>query len=187
MLLLEKVLLVTRDLLRDELENITQIDKSIRITDDEKVPTYAGEEFINLYGATVSNEYPLEQPVRKEVYSITIGITRRLQAIPTDVSAESIYVEDLITRTKSTMIRRAYEIINHIDGNWGIPALIRQDTDLTSYDFCITSPLGFSNSSPLVEKWAEHFRLDDDSERPQALFLELTFSGLTAYFKKDVG
>ena len=185
MLLTQPLLINARDTLRDNLSNITQKEKSIRLTNERRVPAYAGEEFINLFGVVVSNEWDPIEITRVENYSLSIGITRRLEGIPTDSSAESIYVQDLITRAKEVMTRRAYEIISIIDGNWGIPALIRQDEDLAEIaDFCILSPLGYLGSAELEEVYADHFHLEDPSDRPQALFLELSFGGLQAYFTK---
>jgi hypothetical protein len=183
-LITDALLTTVRDILRDNLTHITETDKSIRITNDEKVPSYSGEEFINLYGCTVRNDFPLLADTRKEVYGVKIGITRRLIGIPTDQSAEAIYINDLISRTKSTMARRAYEIINLIDGSYGIPALINQMDWSDFPDFCVITPLCYSSSQEIEEKYAEHFYSEDDSERPQALFLELSFDGLEAYFSK---
>jgi len=194
MILTEAILETIRTFLRDGLTNVSNNNttlaakRSIRITNDEKVPPYAGEEFINIYGAVTENEYEPYIQVRKEVYSLNIGITRRLVGIPPDTSAEAMYTydEELITRNKQSMLKRAYEIIGLIDGNWGIPAMIRQmGCDSGDCDACILTPLGFAGSSPIEEKFAEHFRGDDDSERPQALFLELSFSGMEAYSDKD--
>jgi hypothetical protein len=188
MILTEPLLETIRDTLRDELTNITLPSRSILITNDEKLPSYSGEEFINIYGATTSNEYEPIFQARKEVYSLNIGITRKLIGIPPDISAEAMYTqnETVINRVKQTMITRAYEIIELIDGNWGIPALIRQmGCDSGDCDACILSPLGFTGSSALEEKYAEHFRLEDDGDRPLALFLELQFSGMEVYSDKD--
>jgi hypothetical protein len=186
MIITETLLETVRDILRDDIDNLTQTDKSIRITNDRKVPAYAGEEFINLYGVNVTNLYEPSFEVRKEAYSLNIGITRRFTGIPQDVSAESIYTydADLFTRTKSSMLVRAHEIITLIDGKWGIPALIRQSETLENYNFCILTPLGFIGASELEEVWAEHFRGEDDGERPQALFLELSFGGMEVYTNK---
>lgn len=185
MLLTQPLLLNIQEILIDNLTDITEKEKSILITNDEKVPPYAGEEFINLFGITVENELDPVEIQRVENYSLSIGITRRLEGIPTDVSAESIYVEKLIQRAKAAMVQRAYEIINLIDGNWGIPSLIRQDEDLEEVaDFCILSPLGYRGSSELQEVFADHYRLEDPSDRPQGLFLELNFGGLQTYFTK---
>jgi hypothetical protein len=188
MILVEPMLETIRDILQDELTNITLPTRCIKITNDEKVPPYSGEEFINIYGATTSNEYEAIYQARKEVYSLSIGITRKLIGIPTDISAEAMYTqnENIINRVKQTMLKRAYEIIELIDGNWGIPAIIRQmGCDSGVCDACILSPLGFTGSSALEEKYAEHFRLEDDGDRPQALFLELSFSGMEVYTDKD--
>lgn len=194
MILTEPILETIRTILRNNLTNISSsthplvVKRSLRITNDEKVPPYAGEEFINIYGVTTTNEYEPTVQVRKEIYSLNIGITRRLVGIPPDTSAETIYTydEELISRTKQSMVRRAYEIISLIDGNWGIPALIRQmGCDSGDCDACILTPLGFSGSSAIEEKYADHFRGEDDSDRPQALFLELSFSGMEVYSDKD--
>jgi hypothetical protein len=186
MIIAEPLLETVRDILRDGIDNLTQVDKSIRITNDRKVPHYAGEEFINIYGATLTNEYDPTYQARKELYGLKIGITRRFTGIPTDVSAESIYTydEDLFSRTKSNMTVRAYEIITLIDGLWGVPATIRQLENLEEYDFCILTPLGLEYVSEVEEVWAEHFRGEDDGERPQALFLELSFGGMEVYIDK---
>lgn len=194
MILTEPLLETIRTILRENLTNITNstntyaLKRSIRITNDEKVGPYSGEEFINIYGATTSNEYEPTYQARKEVYSLNIGITRKLVGIPPDHSAEAAYTYDaeLISRAKASMITRAYQIIELIDGNWGIPALIRQmGCDSGDCNVCILTPLGFVGSSALEEKYGEHFRLEDDSERPQALFLELSFAGMEAYSDKD--
>ncbi len=188
MILTEPMLEAIRDTLQENLTRITLPTRSIKITNDEKVPAYSGEEFINIYGAITSNEYEAIYQARKEVYSLNIGITRKLIGIPPDLSAEAMYTqnETVINRTKQTMLKRAYEIIELIDGNWGIPALIRQlGCDSGVCDACILSPLGFTGSSALEEKYAEHFRLEDDGDRPQALFLELSFSGMEVYSDKD--
>jgi hypothetical protein len=188
MILTEPMLETIRDILQDNLTRITLPTRSIKITNDEKVPAYAGEEFINIFGATTSNEYEPTYQTRKEIYSLNIGITRRLIGIPPDLSAEAMYTqnEEFINRAKQTMLKRAYEIIELIDGNWGIPAIIRQmGCDSGQCDACILSPLGFTGSSALEEKYAEHFRLEDDGDRPQALFLELQFSGMEVYTDKD--
>lgn len=186
MLITEPLLETVRDIMRDSLTRITKVDRSIRITNDRKVPPYAGEEFINIYGATMLNEYEASFNVRKEVYSLHIGITRRLVGIPPESSAEAAYTydEEIFRRNKQNMLTRAYEIIALIDGQWGVPALIRQMEDLQDYSFCILTPLGFEGSAPLEEVWADHFRGEDDGERPQALFLELSFGGMEVYFDK---
>jgi hypothetical protein len=186
MIVSEPLLETVRDILRDNITNLTHADKSIRITNDKLVPPYAGDEFINIYGATTTNLYEPAFQVRLESHGLKIGITRRFLGIPQDVSAESIYTydEDLFTRTKQSMLTRAYEIITLLDGQWGVPALIRQMEELSEIDFCILAPLGFEESSELEEVWAEHFRGEDDGLRPQALFLELHFGGMEVYFDK---
>jgi hypothetical protein len=186
MIITEPLLETVRDILRDDLTNLTQTDKSIRITNDRKVPSYAGEEFINVFGANVQNLYEPSFEVRRERYGLKIGITRRFVGIAQDVSAESIYTydEDLFSRTKQSMLTRAHEIITLLDGQWGVPALIRQMEELEDYSFCILTPLGFESAAELEEVWAEHFRGEDDGERPQALFLELSFGGLEVYTNK---
>ncbi len=188
MILTEPLLETIRTILRENLTNITLSTRSILITNDEKVPPYSGEEFINIYGATTSNEYEPTFQARKEIYSLNIGITRKLIGVPTDVSAEAWYTQNeaVVIRQKQTMLKRAYEIIELIDGNWGIPALIRQlGCDSGQCDACILTPLGFTGSSALEEKYAEHFRLENDGDRPQALFLELSFTGMEVYTDKD--
>lgn len=188
MILTEPLLETIRDTLQENLTNITLPTRCIKITNDERVSPWAGEEYINIYGATTSNEYDSAYQARKEIYSLNIGITRRLIGQPTDLSAETIYTQNevYINRVKQTMVKRAYEIIELIDGNWGIIALIRQmGCDSGQCDACIMTPLGFVGSSALEEKFAEHFRLEDDGDRPQALFLELQFAGMETYTDKD--
>lgn len=193
MLITEPLLETVRDFLRSNLSGVgrtTELqDKLIRITNDQKVPPYSGEEFINVYGCTCSNEFPLGHETRKEVYSLKIGITRRLVGIPTDSSAEAIYTytQNLMSRSKSSMAKRAYEIIRLLDGSWGIVGLLRQfdwSTFTDDENFCILTPLGYAGSAELEEVYAEHFYGEDDSDRPAGLFLELTFDGLEAYFNK---
>lgn len=173
--------MTVRDILQDELDHITEPTRSIIITDDEKCPPYAGEEFINIYGCRCVNEYSPSFSSRKEVYGLKIGITRRFSGIPQDLSGQSIYTydDDLMQRTKESMAARATQIVNLLDGNWGVPALIRQE------DYCdVVTPLGFVGNSELEEVYAEHFRGEDDGDRPQALFLELEFDGLESYYDK---
>lgn len=186
MLLNETLLESVVKILREELETIVLPEKSIRITNEDRVPPYAGEEFINIYGAQCSNEAKLEAGYRKEVYSFKVGITRRFVGIPIDVSAESIYTydEELISRTKASMSMRAYEIIRQIDGNWGIPALIRQNSALQSYDFCILTTVGYIGNAELEEVGAEHFSTEEETNDAVGLFLELSFGGMQAYFNK---
>lgn len=193
MLITEPLLETVRDFLRQNLtgvaRNSTLQDKVIRITNDKKIPPYAGEEFINIYGCECTNDFPLSHETRKEVYSLKVGITRRLVGIPTDSSGEAVYTYDqpIMSRAKSSMAKRAYEIIRKLDGNWGIVALLRQfdwSTFTDEDEFCILTPLGYAGSAEIEEVYAEHYYGEDDSDRPAGLFLELTFDGLEAYFNK---
>ncbi len=181
MLLNEPLLETIRDFLQTELEGVKLPTRSIRITNEERVMASSGEEFINIYGAESNNEYSPIAETRKEVYSLKIGITRRLIGIPLDTTAESIYTYDeaLIKRTKSSMSNRASEIINLLDGSWAIVSLIKQ-----KYGICAATPLGFLGSAALEEKGAEHFEAMPENENPIGLFLELSFGGLQAYTNK---
>lgn len=186
MLLNEPLLEVTRDILRDNLRNIVLPKKSIRITNEERVPAYAGDEFINIFGSECANENGPLSDVRKEVYSLKIGITRRFVGTPLDTTAEGLYTydEELISKAKSSMSMRAYDIINLLDGQWAVPALIRQMDSLADYNFCVSTPMGYLGNSQLEEKGAEHFYTEAENENVVALFLELSFGGLQAYFNK---
>jgi len=186
MLLNEPLLEVTRDFLRDNLIKVTLPTKSIKITNEETVPPYSGEEFINLYGATCDNSTKPVFQYREEIYSLNIGITRRLSGVPVDHSAEAIYISDenLITSVKRSMSLRAYDIINLIDGEYGIPALVSQLSELSSFCFTATTPLNYLSSSAVTEVGAEHFYGEDDNDNPQALFLELQFGEFHAFFNK---
>lgn len=187
MLLTEPMLEVVRLRLRTHLTNIAEPRYSIRITNEEQIPAEAGEEFINLFGAECDNEYPPEHSSRKEKYSMSIGITRRLIGIPLHSTAEAIYTydEDMMSRTKSSMAKRAYEIIALIDGQWTIPNSIRARSELSAIDFCILTPLGYEGSDKLEEVTAEHFYTEDEVEgQVVGLFLQLHFTGLESYFYK---
>lgn len=187
MLISEPLLEVTRDFLRANLNNIYLPDRSIRLTDEERVPPYAGQEFINLYALSCENLTDPIFPYRQESYGLKIGITRRLSGSPVDSSAESIYTvdENLVHQAKIAMTQRAFDIVNLIDGKWAIPALIRQLSYLSGYSFCILSTLNYLSSSEGVrEVFAEHFYGEDDNENPQGLFLELNFGEMHVYFDK---
>ena len=147
MLLNEPLLESVVDILREGLTYITVPKNSIKITNEQRVPAYSGEEFINVYGSEAVNEYDPIYQVRKDVYTINVGITRRLSGIPTDISGQTIYTQDdkTLKRAKATMSNRAFDIIKLLSNNWGIPALINQitgDNYLTDNEFCILSPLG---------------------------------------------
>jgi hypothetical protein len=186
MLLTEPLLEVVRDFLRKKLKNVMEKDRSIRITNESKVPPYAGAEFINLYGSTCDNITNPVFPYREEIYSIRIGITRRLSAVPIDQTAETIYTydDDLIYKDKRSMASRAFDIVDIIDGEYGIPRLVHQRNELKRYDFCATSPLNYLSSAAVEEVGADHFYGEDDSVNPQALFLELEFGEFHAFFNK---
>jgi len=189
MLLIEPILQVCRDVLQENLKNIVNPTKSIRITNDERVPPWAGEEFINIFGAQVGNEYPLIHVGHKDIHTMSIGITRRLRGIPTDYSAETIYTysEEFIQRAKSSMCKRANEIINLLDGKWSIVNRISNLESLEDEEFCLMAPLEFSGSVTLIEVSPAHFYLEEDAEdsdRPAGLFLELNFAGLDTYTAK---
>ena len=186
MLLTEPMLEVTRDRLRTKLANVMLPKISIRITNEERVPPEAGEEFINLYGAESTNLYPPENPVRVEQYSFKIGITRRFIGIPIHNTAEGIYTYDqeLISRLKKSMAMRAYEIMSTIDGSWYIVNSIKNKTELSNISFCILTPLGYTGSDPLVEVSADHFYTEAEDEQAVGLFLSLNFVGLQTYFDK---
>jgi hypothetical protein len=187
MLLNEPLLEVTRDYLRQNLESVTEEQRSIKITNESMVPPYSGEEFINLYGSTCDNITNPVFPYIEEIYTMNIGITRRLSAVPVDHSAEAIYTidDDLVKKAaKQSMSMRAYEIIHLIDGNYGIPKLVHQLSYLKGIVFCATSPLNYLGSTVLEEVGAEHFYGIDDNENPQALFLELRFGDFHAFFDK---
>lgn len=185
MLLMEPLLETVRSILRTDLDGVTDPTNSIRITQTEKVPQYAGEEFINIFAPKVEIASDEFSGYREESYSFSVGITRRLIGIPTDHAAEAIYIEDLVVRTKSSMAMRAYEIIDLIDGSWGIPATIRQMDSLSSYDFCIMSVLAAVEVTDLEEVFGEHFRNEqDDNDNPSGLFLEIKFSGLQTYYNR---
>lgn len=187
MLLTEPLLEVTRNRLRDKLKNIAVPRTSIRITNEERVPPEAGEEFINLFAATSTNEYPSNHTQRKERYSFSVGITRRFSNLTINTTAEGIYTYDaeLISRTKSSMARRAYEIIGWIDGSWAIPNAIEDLPEYENLHFCITSPIGYAGSDQLQEVTANHFYTEDEvEEQPVGLFLRLHFTGLETYYDK---
>jgi hypothetical protein len=186
MLLTEPLLEVVRDHLQENLINVKLPNRSIRITNEDSVPPYSGEEFINLYGAVCENSTKPVFPYREEIYSLSIGITRRLSAVPIDHAAEAIYTsnEKLISTAKRSMSLRAYDIVALIDGNYGIANLVTNLDDLSTYYFCATSPLNYLGSSSLQEVGAEHFYGLDDNDNPQALFLELQFGEFHAFFDK---
>lgn len=187
MLLVEPLLETIRDTLRSNLTYISAPNYSIRITNEERVPAESGEEFINVYGATSTNLIDPTFNQRKEEHSVNIGITRRLAGAPFHNSAEMIYTydEDLISRTKSSMAKRAYEIINLIDGKYSIGASIRQLSSLSNYAFCILTPLGYAGSEPIREVGTEHFYSDNEDELDYVgLFLSLNFTGLHTFFNK---
>ena len=186
MYLQEYILEETRNLLRQDLEGVDNPNRSIRITNDEKVPAYAGEEFIALYNIEATNEYPTKAVSRKDIYDLTIGITRRFIGIPTDTSAETIYAEDsdLMVRTKSHMLKRAREIVSLIDNNWELVNSIRIGALVDDIFVCILGPLGLESMGSLEEVEASHFHATDDSERPDGLLLELQFSGMESYISK---
>ena len=186
MYLQEHILEATRDILRTDLKNVKVANRSIRILNDERVPAYSGEEFIGLYNAEHRNEYSPKAIVTCDVYTLTIGITRRLIGIPTDTSAETIYAEDerLISRTKSNMLKRAREIVDIIDGNWSIVNTVRINALIDDINVCILSPLGLESMGALEEVEAAHFHADEDSDRPEGLLLELQFVGMESYVNK---
>jgi hypothetical protein len=187
MLLLEPTLEEIRSLLRSEIKNLASPDTSIRITNEDRIPAEAGEEFINLYGATCSNLYPPENITRKERYSLKIGITRRFNSFGPNVTGESLYTYDdaIYSRAKSSMVKRAFEIINLIDGNWTLAGDIRDKAALDGYDFCLLTPLGFSSAEPVIEVEADHFYTEDEvTGLAVGLFLVLNFEGLETHYSK---
>jgi hypothetical protein len=186
MLLNEPLLEVTRDFLVKNLKQVTQATRSIRITNEDSVPPYSGEEFINVFGSVCENSTDPVFPYREEIYSLSIGITRRLSSVPLDHSAEAIYTtnENLARAVKRSMSLRAYDIINLIDGEYGIPALVTQLPSLDNYYFCATTPLNYLGSSTVQEVGPEHFYGLGEDDNPQALFLELQFGEFHAFFDK---
>lgn len=186
MILLEPLLKNSRTILVDNLTNISKPDNTILITNDQSIPSYQAEEFINVYGPTAQNAYAPEQVIRLEIYGFQVGITRRFIGMAPDLTGESIIVKNLITRSKQSMLKRAHEIITLLDGNWGIPSLIRQDDDYEDLEFCILSPIGFLGSSAIEEVYEDHFHMSDtrETDRPEGLFLELSFGGMQVYTNK---
>lgn len=183
MLLMEPLLETTRNILRQDLVGVENPIKSIRVTQDEQIPPYAGDEFINIYDTQMDLLSTEEDLARVEIYRYKIGITRRFAGFPADHLAESIYIEDLISQTKSSMCKRAYEIIALIDARWSIPALIRQMDTLQDTDFCIIGPMFLDSVSSVSEVFGDHFRNEeDDNDNPSGLFLEMSFSGLQTYY-----
>ena len=178
----EPILETVRDHLSEELKNLFRRDRSVKITNEERIPQWAGEEFINLFGAETVNLYPPSFSQRKEVTTLRVGITRRFAGQPLDHTAESIYTykDDLMARIKPSMSARASEIIDLIDGNWD---LVNEVSQIAGG--CILTPLGYEGNSGLTEVFADHFSIEEDEDdNPVGLFLELTFSGMEAHYSK---
>ena len=185
----ELLLQAVRDRLRDNLTNVigkrslsaNAHKKSIQITPDEKVPPSAGEEFINLFGSGFRNRNPAQSNSAIEVYGVTVGITRRILAQPVDRIGDSIYTEDVavIDRIKPSMMKRAREIINLIDGVYSVI------TSVNTAAADVTGACGFYTALGLESADAQpkyvdenHFFTDPDSNKfHKGLYLEIVFSG----------
>jgi len=184
MILQESILEQTRDLLRDELSVIENPRRSIRITPDETVPAYSGTEFIGIYNAEYVNEFDHALEQRKDIYELTVGITRRTEGMPKDGIAEAIYTKDetLLDHAKNSLLERAWEIVRMLDGNW---TLVKTVYDLFPQEtFCIMSPLGLTDVSSVIKVGSEHFQVSTESDNPYGLVVELQFRGFTTYHSK---
>ena len=188
MLITEPILEAVRDTLQDELENITNPEKSIRITTDETAPPYAGEEFIGVTGGEITNDYPANWAQRKLVHTMSISYTRRLHGLPTDQKGETVYTYDKIERIKSSMTNRMHEIINIVDGSWDIVNLTRTALVASEEDICVMTPFGITSVDGAPrDVFADHFHItdvEDDTDRAIGLLMIAEFGGLTTYQTK---
>lgn len=179
----EYLLQATRDVLRSGLTNVTKssttLDKSVQITPDERVPAIAGEEFIGIYGTQFRNLYPAQSASSKESYTLSIGITRRLLAHPLDRTGDTIYTEDtsVLSTSKPSMLQRAREIINLIDGSYII--INDANSNLGKGECPFFTPLGLvsADAQPKYVDEDHFFTSPDSSEAPKGLYLEMIFGG----------
>ena len=184
----EYLLQEVRDSLRTNLEYVvgsnnistSAHNKSIQIMPDEKVPPSAGEEFISLYGSKFVNSHPAQTMSAIESYSLSVGITRRIQAQPVDRLGDTIYTEDteVIDRIRPSMLLRAREIIDLIDGIFTIIQTV--NVRLEDDNECILlTPLGLvsGDAQPKYVDEDHFFTNPDSSTFHKGLFMELTFGG----------
>lgn len=191
----EKLLQAVRNRLRDNLTNLPGTSsksklKSVSIMPNEMIPPYAGEEFIGIYGGRMVNDYPTATRSSRENYSISVGITRRIQAQPIDRLGDTIYTEDtdVYDRDRPSMLARARDIITLIDG---ITQVITDANELLSDDsdvspgYCFMTPLALisADMQPRYVDEDHFFTPEDDNEFHKGLFIELSFGG--AYFVVD--
>lgn len=155
-------------------------EKSILIMPDEKVPPMAGEEFIGVYGTQMTNSFVPRSVLSKEVYQVTVGITRRIQTQPVERIGDSIYTEDtdVINRTRPSMLKRAREIITLIDGVWTLMQTV--NTAITADDGCwFITPLALisADAQPKYVDEDHFFTKSDSSKFHKGLFIEIVFGG----------
>jgi hypothetical protein len=178
----EYLLRGVRDRLRKKLTNIsgTTTDatkQSIQITVDEKVPPIAGEEFIGMYGVQFRNLFKAQSDASKESYTLSVGITRRIQAQPIDRIGDTIYTEDtkVIDRAIPSMLARARTIINLVDGSYDLMNAV--NSTIGTKGCLFLTPLGLisADAQPsYVDE--EHFFTEPDANKfHTGLFLEIVF------------
>ena len=184
----ERLLQAVRNRLRDNLSNVagtttSSKKQSIQIMPNELIPPKAGEEFIGIFGVQVRNLYPVPNNSTKESYEVSIGITRRIQAQPPDRLGDTIYTEDIevYNRVKPSMLARAREIIDLIDGEWQVIVdtnTLISDGNPTSTN-CFITPLGLLTAD-VQPKYVDenHFFTPPDSvDFHKGLFMEIAFGG----------
>jgi len=183
----ELLLQAVRDTLRSNLTNVTTSSvatstvnkKSIQITPDEKVPPIAGEEFIGLYHSEFRNLHPAQSNSAKESYNLSVGITRRMSGQPIDRVGDTIYTQDtdVINRLKPSMLQRARDIIDLIDGVFAI--ITTTNGNIASGTCTFITPLGLISGDAQPKYVDEdHFWTDPDSSNaPKGLFMEIVFGG----------
>lgn len=187
--MIEKEILLeeTVTYLRANLENLTQPTHSCRLMVDERCPPNAGEEFIGVYGGSVTNINPPAHITKAIEHGITIGITRQCLGIANEHSGENILTENQIERTKPSLLLRARQIIDLMLAGDGWTLMGAVNTRVEAYGGCFLVPLGLVSTDDVPQqKGPEHWDRQEEEEdvrvsRYMGLLLELQFGGAMSF------